>query len=63
MRGKSPVHWLLEEYHRTDRLPECLQLLFDDGAVLDDEVLRPVLLNDADEVKSQLANDLSIVNH
>ena len=51
VRGKLPVNWLLEEYHRTDRLPECLQLLFDHGAVLDDEILRPVLLNDADSIK------------
>lgn len=51
IRGKLPVNWLLEEYHRTDRLPECLQLLFDRGAVLDDGILRPVLLNDADGIK------------
>jgi ankyrin repeat protein len=63
VRGKLPVYWLLEEYHRTDHLPECLQLLFDNGAVLDDEALRPVLLNDADGITGLHANDPSILEH
>ncbi len=57
VRGKLPIYWLLEEYHRTDRLPECLQLLFDRGAVLDDERLRPVLLNDTNGIKDLYAGD------
>ena len=63
LRGKLPIYWLLEEYHRTDRLPECLKLLFERGAVLDDEKLRPVLLNDADGIKSLHADDQTILGH
>ena len=28
IRGKLPVDWLLEEYTRSDRLGDCLRLLF-----------------------------------
>ena len=63
VRGKLPVNWLLEEYHRTDRLGECLQLLFVHGAVLDDEILRPVLLNDAEGIKRIHADTPTIVEH
>src|SRR6188508_1632185 len=63
VRGKLPVNWLLEEYHRTDRLAECLQPLFDHGAVLDDEILRPVLLNDAEGIKRIHADTPTIVEH
>jgi hypothetical protein len=61
IRGKLPVYWLLEEYHRTDRLPACLQLLFDNGAVLSDEGLRPVLLNDSNGIKDLHADDASVL--
>jgi ankyrin repeat protein len=63
VRGKLPVNWLLEEYHRTDRLAECLQPLFDHGAVLDDEILRPVLLNDAEGIKRIHADTPTIFEH
>ena len=38
IRGKLPVYWLLEEYTRSDRLGDCLRLLFERGAVLEDVV-------------------------
>jgi Ankyrin repeat len=63
VRGKLPVYWLLEEYHRTDRLPECLQLLFDHGAKLEDERLRPVLLNDSEGIRELHTTDPSILTH
>lgn len=43
IRGKSPVHWLTEMYTRSDRFPDCLRLLLDRGAVLDDPVIAPVI--------------------
>lgn len=59
IKWKAPTTWLLREYTRSDRLPECLQLLLSSGATLDDPVLTPVLLNDAfaikDAVKAQPA--------
>ena len=49
IRGKLPVDWLLEEYTRSDRLGDCLRLLFARGAVLRDPVVATVLLNDANK--------------
>src|SRR5215831_4562738 len=54
IRGRSPVNWLTEMYSRGDNFPKCLQLLLDRGAVLDDPVLAPVLLNDATALTSAL---------
>src|SRR5262249_28898155 len=50
IRGKLPVHWLLEEHTRSDRLADCLRLLFERGAVLHDPAVAPGLLNDADAI-------------
>src|SRR5262249_52479946 len=52
IRGKLPIYWLLEEYTRSDRLPDCLRLLLARGAVLDDPAVLPVLLNDADALRA-----------
>ena len=51
-RGKLPIYWLLEEYTRSDRLVECLRLLLKRGAVMDDPLVMPVLLDDPDAIRS-----------
>ena len=56
IRGKLPVLWLLEEYTRSDRLGDCLRLLFERGAELPDPSLTPVLLNDAPAVTAAIQN-------
>src|SRR5262249_28340397 len=63
IRGKLPVNWLLEEYTRSDRLADCLRLLFERGAVLDDPAVAPVLLNDADAIKAALRATPSFLDH
>jgi hypothetical protein len=63
VRGKAPVNWLLEEYTRSDRLGDCLRLLFKRGAVLDDPLVAPVLLDDAEAVKSAIAKSPSLLEH
>lgn len=63
LRGKLPVVWLLEEYTRSDRLPDCLRLLFDHGAVLPDPLLAPVLLNDGIAVAEAVRARPSILQH
>jgi ankyrin repeat protein len=63
VRGKLPVYWLLEEYTRSDRLPLCLRMLLDRGAVLDDPLLAPVLLDDADEIKAAFTKNPELLNH
>jgi len=57
IQGKLPVYWLLEEYWRSDRLPDCLKLLFERGAVLADPGLVPVLLDDFDATREVAATD------
>lgn len=57
IQGKLATEWLLEEYHRTDRLPQCLRLLLDQGAQLPDPVLAPVLLDDEDAIRDAVDAD------
>ena len=52
IRGKTPIYWLLEEHVRSERLGDCLRLLLERGAKLEDPVVAPVLLDDADAVGS-----------
>jgi len=63
IRGKSPVNWLTEMYSRGDNFPKCLQILLDRGAVLDDPVVAPVLLNDPDGVASAIRVRPSLLDH
>ena len=48
--GKPVVDWLLEGHTRSDRLPDCLRLLLERGATIEDPYLTPVLLDDLDGV-------------
>lgn len=59
--GKNPVTLLTEMYLRSDRFPECLRLMLDRGAVLDDPRLTPVLLNDAAAVDAAVTADPSLL--
>ncbi|MBM2846010.1 MAG: hypothetical protein HW407_1322 [Bacteroidetes bacterium] len=63
VRGKSPINWLTEMYTRSDRFPECVRLLLDRGAVLDDPVVAPVLLDDADALAAAIRANPSLIAH
>jgi len=63
VRGKPPVLWLLEEYTRSDRLGDCLRLLFQAGAVLPDPLLSPVLMNDPAGVTAAIRAEPQILSH
>jgi hypothetical protein len=63
IRGKLPVHWLLEEYTRSDRLGDCLRLLFERGAVLLDPVVTPILLNEVNGIKEAVKATPSLLEH
>jgi Ankyrin repeat len=52
IRGKSPINWLLEMYTRSSVFPDCVRLMLDRGAVLDDPAIVPVLLDDAAAIKA-----------
>ena len=63
IRGKAPVNWLTEMYSRGYDFPKCLRLMLDRGAVLDDPLAAPVLLNDAEDVASSIRANPSLLNH
>jgi ankyrin repeat protein len=63
IRGKTPIYWLLEEYMRSDRLRECLGLLLERGARLEDPAVTPVLLDDADGVRTAIAEAPARLDH
>jgi len=63
VRGKAPVYWLLEEYTRSDRLADCLRLLLENGATLDDPAISPVLLNDAEAIRAAIKANPSLLEH
>jgi len=61
--GKSPITHLIEMYFRSDRFPECLRLLLERGATLEDPKIAPVLLNDPDALEASVRNDRSLLQH
>lgn len=63
IRGKSVVNWLTEMYSRGDNFSKCLRVLLERGAVLDDPVLAPILLNDAAALASAIRANPAILHH
>ena len=63
IRGKTPICWLLEEYTRSERLGDCLRLLLERGAKLEDPIVAPVLLDDADAVGSAVTAAPSLLEY
>lgn len=63
IKGKSPVNWLTEMYGRSDRFAPCLRLLLERGAALDDPIVEPVLLNDAEGLATAIDADASLLEH
>ncbi len=61
--GKTPINHLLEMYFRSDRLPECLNLLLERGAVLDDPKIEAVLLNDAAALEAAVKSDVGLLEY
>jgi len=63
IKGKSIVNSLIEMYSRSDQFPDCLRLLLDRGAALDDPRIAPVLLDDAKALTAALDTDASLISH
>lgn len=63
IKGKSVVNSLTEMYSRSDSFPDCLRLLLERGAALDDPRIAPVLLDDADGLAAALRADPSLIAH
>lgn len=63
MRGKKPIDWLLQEYTRSDRLPQCLRLLIENGAEFHDPALESTLLDDGDTVRTAARSNEGLLTH
>ena len=63
IKGKSATESLTEMYTRSNRFPDCLRLLLERGAVLDDPRIAPVLLDDADGLTAAIRDDPSLLEH
>ncbi len=60
---KTPVNYLLEMYARSDQFTDCLRLMLDRGAQLDDPTLRPVLLDDAEGLAEMIRIEPNLLEH
>jgi hypothetical protein len=47
IHGRKPIDHLIEAYLRSSRFAECLRVMLDAGAIIEDPVLEAVLLDDA----------------
>ncbi len=63
VRGTAPLTWLTEMYTRSDRFPACVRLLMERGASLEDPVVAPVLLDDAEALTAAFRDHPSLVTH
>ncbi|MDZ4657468.1 MAG: ankyrin repeat domain-containing protein [Bythopirellula sp.] len=63
IEGKLATDWLLEHYHRSDRLPECLRLLVDHGATFRDPAIAAVVLNDPPAIRAAIEADPDLLTH
>lgn len=55
--GKTPINCLIEMYYRSDRFPDCLRVMLEHGAVLDDPRVGAVLLNDPVALEAAVRRD------
>ncbi len=63
INGLSVVTTLTEMYYRSDQFAPCLQLLLDRGGTLDDPVVAPVLLDDADALAAAIEADPALLDY
>lgn len=63
VNGKTPVNTLIEMYLRSDRFADCLRLLLERGAVLDDPLVAPVLLDDDAALDEALRRSPALAHH
>jgi hypothetical protein len=54
IRGKRPIEWLMEMYLRSGRFVECVRVMLEAGATLDDPMLEAILLDDDNQLRKLL---------
>jgi ankyrin repeat protein len=58
IKGSRPIDHLIEAYLRSSRFPDCLRVMLDAGATIDDPVLEAILLDDDVALRPHLQNAL-----
>ena len=61
IKGKRPIDLLIEMYLRSPRFAECLQVLLNAGATLENPLLQTILLDDDSGLRGLLAQSSDIV--
>jgi hypothetical protein len=59
--GKTPINCLVEMYYRSDQFADCLRVMLDRGATLDDPLTGPILLNDPVALEAAVRRDRSLI--
>src|SRR5688500_14336142 len=57
IKGKTPIDSLIEGYLRSPRFADCLRVLLEAGASIDDPLLEALLLDDARSLTRILTTD------
>ena len=52
INGRKPIDHLIEAYLRSSRFADCLRVMLDAGAAIDDPLVQAVLLDDASTLRS-----------
>ena len=63
IREKPPVRWLTEMYMRSGAFAACVRLMLERGAVIDDPVVAPVLMDDPDALEDALHANPAMIAH
>jgi hypothetical protein len=56
IKGRKPIDHLIEGYLRSSRFADCLKVMLDAGAAIDDPLLEAVLLDDSSQLRLLLTN-------
>lgn len=62
IHGKRPIDQLIEMYFRSARFADCVRLMLDAGAVLDDPLLEALLLDDDERLRAILSSSSQGLN-
>ena len=63
IRGRPPIVWLTEMYSRSGNFPACVRLMLDRGALLDDPLVAPVLLDDRAALSAAIRSNPALLEH
>ncbi len=62
IKGKRPIDCLIEGYLRSSRFADCMRVMLAAGADLGDPLVQTLLVDDAEALKTQIAEDATIAS-